>query len=85
MRRYSLDDKKIKKFCGDVRISLKMLDNLVSEGDYSAAVYSLMYRLRGLYVVHARVRKYTHKAREALEKARGANELYAKAILEKVS
>ena len=60
MKDYSLDDERIKKFCGDVRTNLKMLDHLVSEGDHAAAVYSVVYRLRGLYVVHARVRKYTH-------------------------
>jgi predicted nucleotidyltransferase len=64
MRGYFLDDEKIKKYCGDVRLSLKMLDHLVSEGDYAAAVYSLIYRLRGLYVVHACVRKYTHRGFE---------------------
>lgn len=60
LRDYSLDDEKIKKFCGDVRRSLDILDRLMSEGDYAAAVYALIYRLRGLYVVHARLRKYTH-------------------------
>jgi predicted nucleotidyltransferase len=64
MRGYTIDDEKIKKFCTDVRISLKMLDNLVSEGDYAAVAYSLIYRLRGLYIVHARVRKYTHRGFE---------------------
>jgi|WetSurMetagenome_2_1015567.scaffolds.fasta_scaffold50493_2 predicted nucleotidyltransferase len=64
MKAYSMDDDLIRKFCRDVEISLKMLDHLVSEGDHAAAVYSLMYRLRGLYILHARVRKYTHKGFE---------------------
>jgi len=64
MRDYSLCEEKIKKVCCDADRSLKMLDHLVSEGDYAAAVYSLVYRLRSLYVVHARARKYTHRGFE---------------------
>lgn len=64
MRDYSLDEEKINKVCTDAGLSLRMLCNLTSEGDYAAAIYSLMYRLRGLYIVHARVRKYTHRGFE---------------------
>ena len=64
LRDYSLDDEKIKKFCGDVRRSLDLLERLMSEGDCAVAVYALIYRLRNLYVVHARLRRYTHKGFE---------------------
>jgi predicted nucleotidyltransferase len=61
MRRYSLSEEKIRKVLDDSIRSVKMLDHLVLEGDYPAAIYSLIYRLRSLYVVHARARKYTHR------------------------
>ncbi len=74
LRDYSLDHDLIKKFCEDVRRSLVLLDHLMSDGDCAAAVYSLMYRLRGLYLVHARVRRYTHKGFEEYLCRRGVSQ-----------
>jgi len=71
MREYTLCEDKIKKVCCDADRSLKMLDNLVTEGDYAAAVYSLIYRLRSLYVVHAHIRRYTHKGFSVFLAGRG--------------
>lgn len=73
MRGYSLDCEKIKKFCRDVERSLSLLDRLTSDGDCSDAVYALICRLRGLYVVHARVRTYAHKGFEEFLCRRGVS------------
>jgi hypothetical protein len=71
MRDYSLDCEKIRKFCKDVERSLRLLDRLMSDGDCADAVYALVCRLRGLYVVHARVRKYAHKGFEEFLRQKG--------------
>lgn len=72
--KYVLNDARIKKFCGDVELSMKLSERLASEGDYAAAVYSLIYRLRGLYVVQSRASKCSHKGFEEFLRGRGISE-----------
>lgn len=61
---FTLDREKIDKFYGEVRSGLKMTDDLVSDGDYAAAIYSFVLRLRGLCVAEKAPEKYSRKGFE---------------------
>jgi hypothetical protein len=55
-----LDAVNIDRFCAEARKGLKITERLLAEGDHAAAVYSLMLRLRGLYLIEKKPERYSH-------------------------
>jgi len=62
LRDFVLEEGHVKKFLEDAERSIDLSERLAAEGDHAAAIYSLILRLRGLYVI--KTGGYTHKGFE---------------------
>jgi len=64
LRGFELDSEKIKKYYEDVERTLTLVKELERDGDLSGAVYSLILRLKGMYIIQLGDREYSREGFE---------------------
>ena len=73
LREFRLDPEHTKGYYEDVKKSLSFVREIELEGDLYAVVYSLILRLKGMYVIQLGDREYLRKDLEDFIESRGMN------------
>jgi predicted nucleotidyltransferase len=73
MKNFELGEEHRKGYYEDVRKSLSFAREMELEGDLEAVVYSLMLRLKGMYLLQSRDKEYSRKELEDFIEEKGMN------------